>query len=149
MSKLSMSHIRLTELADVRGSDEVLVILRNMAGEDEFTIAVIDYIPIWCVKHWVSMKKRLPNFTAIKLAIDCDILNDRIKMRSLRENLRESNNVIQLLVDPGFVCPNCQKVCQASECINWSDDPADRCTDCNDEHPHLCECAYEAPRFGF
>lgn len=143
-----MSHMSHIKICNGGGSipqdNEVVVIARNMAGEDEFHFIVNKKLPLWELRKFISIQKNLSNYSSVHLAIDCEIPYISVKMYHLEDLLKKHNNVMQLLVNDNalgsdFVCCLCEKERDSWECVEWSDDPSKRCRYCNIyDNPHRC-----------
>ena len=121
--------------------DRVLVFIRNMAGVDVHVLAVKKTAVFWDMHFHVSEQMGL--------------ITDEVKLMWNYEKpcplarigeLQSENNeiVIQLLVEKRarlkhwyFECPNCQRQCDISDCVDWSEDPSERCNH-PDHTSHMC-----------
>lgn len=109
----------------------VLVILRNMAGQESY-LAVERTAIIYDMRHHIAQKMWL-GFSDVHLALDYTELTDLERIYTIQPLLEAKGNVIDLLVDVQelpplyFDCPNCRRECNLTECVEWSDDPSDRC----------------------
>ena len=134
-TELVVSLANRTETVD---DSHILMILRTMAGQESY-LAVKRTAIVWDVRHHIAQKMWL-GFSDVHLALDDNELNDLDRIYTIQPLLEAQGNVIDLLIDiqelPSlyFECPNCHRDCNLSECVEWSDDPSERCN-----HPdHMC-----------
>jgi hypothetical protein len=114
-------------------ASKVRMTLRNMAGQGVLHLAVERTAIVWDVRHHVAIQMGLTS-NQIHLVLDWNELNDLDRIYTIQPLLEAKGNVIDLLVDIQelpplcFDCPNCGRECNLSECVEWSDDPSERCS---------------------
>ena len=138
-SKQSMSSIlkstepvvSLANRTEPFDDSRVLVILRNMAGQESY-LAVKRTAIIYDLRHHIAQKMWL-SFSDVHLALDYTELTDLERIYTIQTLLEAKENVIDLLVDVQelsslyFDCPNCRRECNLTECVDWSDNPTESC----------------------
>jgi len=139
MSAASELIVSLASSTDPFEDSHILVILRNMAGQEQ-PLAVKRTAIVHDVRHHIAQTSWLA-FSDIHLALDYNELNDLDRIYTIQPLLEAKGNVIDILVDEQelpslyFDCPNCGRECDVWECMDWSDDPSDRC---NHTTSHYC-----------
>jgi len=140
-----MNSVRpLVTLEDPLRDGEILIIVRNMAGEDVHRLAVATTAYFWYIRAYVAMKWSIPQVWIIHLMLDYNKIEDHVLIRTLVPTLESTGNVIQLLVEEWkprpteFVCANCGVERHFWECMEFSEDPSQRCCSCDEDNPHVC-----------
>ena len=123
-------------------ASKVRMALRNMAGHVVLHLAVERTAIVWDVRHHIAIQMGLTS-NQIHLVLDWNELNDLDRIYTIQALLDEKENVVDLLVEVGglsstyFECPNCTRHCNVHECIDWSEDPSQRCNH-PDHATHYC-----------
>ena len=122
-------------------ASKVRMALRNMAGQVVLHLAVERTSIVWDVRHHVAIQMGLTS-NQIHLVLDWNELNDLDRIYTIQPLLEAKENVVDLLVEVGlsstyFECPNCNRHCNLYECIDWSEDPSQRCNH-PDHATHYC-----------
>lgn len=132
MSSTTELVVSLPNRTDPIEDSHVLVVLRNMAGQEQ-SLAVKRTAIVHDIRHHIAQSTWLA-FSDIHLALDYNELNDLDRIYTIQPLLEAKGNVIDLLVDIQelpplcFDCPNCGRECDLSDCVEWYDDPSERCT---------------------
>lgn len=121
--------------------DRVPIIVRNMAGQDVLVLAAKKTAIFWDVRFHVSTHLNLiPDEVKLMLGYEQPSFLDRIG----ELQIKDEDILFHLLVDKiepaplsDFQCPHCDRHCIVSECLDWSDDPSDRCRH-PDHTTHYC-----------
>jgi len=153
--------IFLSHSTDAIEDSHILMILRNMAGE-EIPIAVRKTAIFWDVRHYVAIQMGLPS-SDIHLVLknknpaesEYIQLEDLMAIHTQQLLLEANDNIVHLLVeveeekeeempplerDPlySFVCPYCHRESYIWQCVHMPQDPS--------EHPRNCRhrcCDFE------
>ena len=134
--------IFLSTAAEAIEASKVRMALRNMAGQIVLHLAVERTSIVWDVRHHVAIQMGLTS-NQIHLVLDWNELNDLDRIYSIQALLEEKEHVVDLLVEVGlsstyFQCPNCDRHCNLHECIDWSEDPSQRCNHPDHASHHCC-----------
>lgn len=130
--------------SDTVAEDCILVIIRNMAGQD-LGLSVKKLSSVLGLRFHIGEMLR-QDYQNIKLMLNFEPLDKFTRFCEIQSVLEANGNVIHLLVDEpeieplqhDFVCPNCLRECYKSDCVEWDSDPERRCRDCGDGH----KCCY-------
>jgi hypothetical protein len=139
MSATTELVVSLASSTDPFEDSHILVILRNMAGQESY-LAVKRTAIVHDIRHHIAQTTWLA-FSDVRLMLDYNELNDLDRIYTIQPLLEAKGNVVDLLVDEQelpslyFDCPNCGRECDVWECMDWSDDPSDRC---NHTTSHYC-----------
>jgi hypothetical protein len=144
----SMTHIRkiFTSTQTVY-NDEVVAIMQNMAGENIYLLAIKHTLPLWEVSKYIANDMNLyGGYSAIHLAIDCNMPSKLTPMGELQPLLVKTNNIMQILIDspdpkyihPHFICPHCHTERYSWDCLECHMEDEKRCLNCNHDNPHAC-----------
>jgi hypothetical protein len=131
MSSTTELVVSLASPTDPIEDSHILMILRNMAGQDSY-LAVKRTAIVYDVRHHIAQTTWL-GFSDIHLVLDYDQLNDLDRIYTIQPLLEAKGNVVDLLVDIQelpplcFDCVNCGRTRDMRECVDWSDDPSERC----------------------
>jgi hypothetical protein len=137
--------LSLASPTDPIEDSHILMILRNMAGQDSY-LAVKRTAIVHDVRHHIAQTTWL-GFSDVHLVLDYDQLNDLDRIYTIQPLLEAKGNVVDLLVDIQelpplcFDCPHCGRECNLTECVDWSDDSSERCT--HTAH-HCCYGQFDA-----
>lgn len=121
--------------------DRVPIIVRNMAGQDVLVMSAKKTAIFWDVRFHVSTHLNLiPEEVKLMLNYEQPSFLDRIgDLQNKDEDIlfHLLVNKIEPIPHWYFQCPNCDRHCNISECVEWSEDPSERC-----RHPdptiHMC-----------
>ena len=131
MSSTTELVVSLPNRTDPFEDSHILVILHNMAGHETY-LAVKRTAIIYDLRHHIAQKMWL-SFSDVHLALDYTELTDLERIYTIQPLLEAKGNVIDLLVDIQelpplyFDCPNCNRECNLSDCVEWSDDTSECC----------------------
>jgi hypothetical protein len=145
MSSTTELVLSLPNRTDPIEDSHVLVILRNMAGQEQ-SLAVKRTAIVHDIRHHIAQTTWLA-FSDIHLALDYNELNDLDRIYTIQPLLEAKGNVIDLLVDEQelpplyFDCLHCGRECNLTECVGWSDDPSERC---DHTHHYCCYGQFDA-----
>ena len=134
--------IFLSAPTDAFDASKVRMTLRNMAGQGVIHLAVEKTAIVWDVRHHVAIQMGLTS-NQIHLVLDWNELNDLDRIYTIQALLEAKENAVDLLVEVGlsstyFQCPNCDRHCNLHECIDWSEDPSQRCNHPDHASHHCC-----------
>jgi hypothetical protein len=147
MSDTTEPIVFLTHATDAMEDSHMLVILRNMAGQDT-PLAVKKTAIFWDIRHYIASQMGLIS-SDIHLMLDCLELDNTAQIYTVQYLLEAKGNVVDLLVDAEemppleviptdkFICPNCQCERDIWECMDSSSDPEQRCNS-SDHTEHIC-----------
>ena len=142
MSATTELVISLASSTDPFEDSHILVILRNMAGQDSY-LAVKRTAIVHDIRHHIAQTTWV-SFSDIHLVLDYNQLDDLDRIYVIQPLLEAKGNVIDLLVDEQelpplcFDCVNCGRTRDMRECIEWSDDPSECCNHTDT----TCYCCY-------
>lgn len=131
MSSTTELVISLPNRTDPIEDSHILVILHNMAGHETY-LAVKRTAIIYDLRHHIAQTMWL-GFSDVHLVLDYTELTDLERIYTIQPLLEAKGNVIDLLVDIQelpplyFDCPNCNRECNLSDCVEWSDDTSECC----------------------
>jgi hypothetical protein len=140
--------IFLSSSTEAIEDSHALMILRNMAGQD-ICMAVKRTAIVWDVRHHVAIQMGL-TYNQIHLVLNYNELNDLDRIYTIQALLEYNENIVDLIVEGGglssmyFECSNCNRHCNLHECIDWSEDPEQRCNSSDHHIGHFCCYGQEA-----
>ena len=97
MSDSTEPIVFLTHVTDAIEDSHMLVILRNMAGQD-MPLAVKKTAVFWDIRHHIAIQMGLSS-SDIHLMLDCLELDNTARIYTVQSLLEAKSNVVDLLVD--------------------------------------------------